>query len=589
MSAIDALKLAWEFFEKAPLDIGNLHRVTLLFGKICLYFLVAYCYLEILEKIKISLNPSFALILLAFLPLMMTLDMKEKKKHEKELGENFNIKFLKGVNHKNINTPHDFLQELFSKKLDEATKVTLNSLSIKKICLLLLPVVSINYVVFPSLVLEFILQPFSQQFNGFVNGFLIFLIFLLLFIAVWFQFYLLVENLARNGKNHSSENTNEANSKSLNETVKSWLVSMILFILSLENPYGEYIFGAYFGRKTKRSILFFTFLLTFFSIFFLQPWATFMSKKKETEYDLKPRFLVFKLNLGKSVAECSIAKKIIPQCKAIVYKDKNQKDRRESESKVIDHLLERCTDVFKKRLMLQEFEAENFNGFVWVPEFKDQKHRITDKEGCLDLFTDYIESVNASLGSLSVEGDILNEDFETLTKYINPDTIKGLFEDPIVMGLGADTSTEVTMKTIKSSLKAAECLSDKDPLNKFLLYLPIIFILKRNVMIRTSYKATGGSNVKYKIESFDAYFSIPVLVMVGFFSTSEWLQIQNMLVQEHSDNPKKDGNPPPKRGGVFDPSAVCRGGPNLFCLNPLVPYWYSNVLLFQLKYRFRLM
>lgn len=304
---------------------------------------------------------------------------------------------------------------------------------------------------------------------------------------------------------------------------------------------------------------------------------------------MKPRFLVFKLNLGKNVADCSITKKIIPQCKAELCEDKNQKDRRESESKVIDHLLERCTDVLKKRLMLQEFEAENFNGFVWVPEFKDQKHRITDKEGCLDLFTDYIESVNASLGSLSVEGDILNEDFETLTKYINPDTIKGLFEDPIVMGLGADTSTAVTMKAIKSSLKAAESLIDKDTLNKFLLYLPIIFILKRNVMIRTSYKENDGSKGKYKIESFNAYFSIPVLVMVGFFSTSEWLQIQNMLIQEHSDNPKKDGNPPPKRGGVFDPSALCRGGPNLFCLNPLVPYWYSNVLLFQLKYRFRLM
>lgn len=212
----------------------------------------------------------------------MTWEMKEKKKHEKELGENFNIKFLKGVNHKNINTPHDFLRELFSKKLDEATKVTLNSLSIKKICLHLLPVVFINYVVFPSLVLEFILKPFSEQFNRFVNGFLISLIFLLLlFITVWFQYYLLVENLARNGKNHSSENTNEANSMSLNETVKSWLVSIILFILSLENPYGEYIFGAYFGRKTKRSILFFTFFLTIFSIFFLQPWATFMSKKKK--------------------------------------------------------------------------------------------------------------------------------------------------------------------------------------------------------------------------------------------------------------------------------------------------------------------
>jgi hypothetical protein len=586
MSATDFLKLAWEFFEKAPLDIGNLHKVTLLFGKICLYFLIAYGYPKI---IKIFLNPSFALFLLAFLPLIMTFEMKEKKKFEKELGENFNIKFLKGMKRKNVNTPHDFLQELFSNKLDEATKVTLNSLSIKKIFLFLCPVVFINCFVFPSLVLEFILKPFSQQFNEFVNGFLMCLIFLLLFITVWVQFYLLVENLARNGKNHSSENTNEAKGKSLNEIIKSWSVPMTLFILSLENPYGEYIFRAYFERKTKHYILFFTFFLTVLSLFLLQPWATFMSKKKETEYDLKPRFLVFKLNLGKNMADCSIAKKIIPQCKAKPCKDKNQEDKRESESKVIDYLLERCTDVLKKRLMLQEFDAENFNGFVWVPEFKDQKHRITNKEGCLDLFTDYIESVNASLGSLIVEGDILNENFETLTKYINPDTIKELFEDPIVIGLGADTSTAVTMKAIKSSLKAAETLIDKDPLNKFLLYLPIIFILKRNVMIRTSYKEINRSNVKYKIESFDAYFSIPFLVMVGFFSTSEWLQIQNMLVQEHFDNSKKDGNPPPEGGGGFNPSALCRGGPNLFCLHPLVPYWYSNVLLFQLKYRFRLM
>jgi len=120
--------------------------------------------------------------------------------------------------------------------------------------------------------------------------------------------------------------------------------------------------------------------------------------------------------------------------------------------------------------------------------------------------------------------------------FANPEIIKRLFEDPIVMGLEADTSTEVAMKVIKSSLKAAECLSDKDPLNKFILYLPIIFILKRNVTIRTSYeetKSAGGDrfNVKYKIEGFDAYFSIPVLVMVGFFSTSEWLHIQNMLVR----------------------------------------------------------
>jgi hypothetical protein len=411
MSATDALKLAWEFFEKAPLDIGNLHRVTLVFGKISLYFLIAYYYPKI---ISISLNPSFALILLAFLPLLMTWEMKEKKKLEKELGENFNIKFLKGVSHEKVNTPHDFLQELFSKKLDEATKVTLNSLSIKKICLLLFPVVFINCVVFPSFVLEFILKPFSQQFNGFVNGFLIFLIFVLLFIAVWFQFYLLVENLARNGKNHSSENTNEANGKSLNEIVKSWLVPIILFVLSLENPYGEYILGAYFGRKTKRSIVFFTFFLTFFSIFLLQPWATFMSKKKETEYDLKPCFLVFKLNLGKNLADCSIVKKTIPQCKAKLCMDKDQDDRQESKSKVIDYLLERCRDVLKKRLMLQEFEAENFNGFVWVPEFKDQKHMITDKEGCLRLFVEYIESVNTFSGSLSVEGEILKEDSRAL-------------------------------------------------------------------------------------------------------------------------------------------------------------------------------
>jgi hypothetical protein len=586
MTATDALKLAWELFEKAPLDIGNLHRVTLVFRKISLYFLIAYCYLKI---IKISLNPSFVLILLAFLPLIMTFEMKEKKKFEKELGENFNIKFLKGVKRKNVNTPHDFLQELFSNKLEEATKGTFNFLSSWEFFLFLFSVVFVNCFVFPSLVLEFILKPFIQQFNEIVNGRLICLIFLLLFITVWVQFHILVKNLAGNGKNHSSENTSEAKGKSLNEIVKSWLVPMTLFILSLENPYGEYIFGAYFERKTKRYILFFTFFMTILSLFLLQPWATFMSKKKETEYDLKPRFLVFKLNLGKNMADSSIKKKVIPQCKAKPYKDKNQEDKRESESKVIDYLLERCMDVLKKRLMLQEFEAENFNGFVWIPEFKDQKHRITDKEGCLGLFMDYIESVNASLGSLSVEGDILNEDFETLTKYINPETIKGLFDDPIVMDLGADTSTVVTMKAIKSSLKATESLIDKDPLNKFLLYLPIIFILKRNVMIRTSYKENDGSKGKYKIESFNAYFSIPVLVMVGFFSTSEWLHIQNMLLQEHFDKAKKDGNPPPKRVGDIDHSAICRGGPNLFCLNPLVPYWYSNVLLFQLKYRFRLM
>jgi hypothetical protein len=203
------------------------------------------------------------------------------------------------------------------------------------------------------------------------------------------------------------------------------------------------------------------------------------------------------------------------------------------------------------------------------------------------------------LGSLSVEGDILNEDFETLTKYINPDIIKGLFEDPIVMGLGADTSTEVTMKAIKSSLKAAECLSDKDPLNKFILYLPIILILKRNVMIRSSYKATDGSNVKYKIESFDAYFSIPILVAVGFFSISEWLHIQNMLVHAHSA--KADRDVSSLRSQVFskstllekvrviDYTAPSKGRSNLFSINPLFPSWYSNVLLFQLKYRFRLM
>jgi hypothetical protein len=527
MSATDVLKLAWEFFEKAPLDIGNLHRVTLVFRKICLYFLIAYCYLKI---IKISLNHSFALILLAFLPLIMTFEMKEKKKFEKELGENFNIKFLKGVKRKNVNTPHDFLQELFSNKLEEATKGTFNFLSSWEFFLFLFSVVFVNCFVFPSLVLEFILKPFIQQFNEIVNGRLICLIFLLLFITVWVQFHILVKNLAGNGKNHSSENTNEAKGKSLNEIVKSWLVPMTLFILSLENPYGEYIFGAYFGRKNKPSILFFTFFLTFFSIFLLQPWAIFISKKKETEYDLKPRFLVFRLNLGKNVADCSITKKIIPQCKAKLCEDKNQEDRRESESKIIDYLLERCTDVLKKRLMLQEFEAENFNGFVWVPEFKDQKHMITDKEGCLGLFVAYKESVNTFSGSLSVEGEILNEDFETFSVFANPGIIKMLFEDPIVMGLVADTSTEVTMKAIKSSLKAAECLSDKDPLNKFLLYLPIIFILKRNVMIRTSYKENDGSKGKYKIESFNAYFSIPVLVMVGFFSTSEWLHIQNMLL-----------------------------------------------------------
>jgi hypothetical protein len=553
MSATDVLKLAWEFFEKAPLDIGNLHRVTLVFGKICLYFLIAYCYLKI---IKISLNHSFALILLAFLPLIMTFEMKEKKKFEKELGENFNIKFLKGVKRKNVNTPHDFLQELFSNKLEEATKGTFNFLSSWEFFLFLFSVVFVNCFVFPSLVLEFILKPFIQQFNEIVNGRLICLIFLLLFIIVWVQFHILVKNLAGNGKNHSSENTSEAKGKSLNEIVKSWLVPMTLFILSLENPYGEYIFGAYFGRKNKPSILFFTFFLTFFSIFLLQPWAIFISKKKETEYDLKPRFLVFRLNLGKNVADCSITKKIIPQCKAKLCEDKNQEDRRESESKIIDYLLERCTDVLKKRLMLQEFEAENFNGFVWVPEFKDQKHMITDKEGCLGLFVAYKESVNTFSGSLSVEGEILNEDFETFSVFANPGIIKMLFEDPIVMGLVADTSTEVTMKAIKSSLKAAECLSDKDPLNKFILYLPIIFILKRNVTIRTSYeetKSAGGdrSNVKYKIEGFDAYFSIPVLLMVGFFSTSEWLHIQNMLVDAHIDKAGRGASSLPEEVGSY--------------------------------------
>jgi hypothetical protein len=167
------------------------------------------------------------------------------------------------------------------------------------------------------------------------------------------------------------------------------------------------------------------------------------------------------------------------------------------------------------------------------------------------------------------------------------------------MGLGADTSTEVTMKAIKSSLKAAECLSDKDPLNKFILYLPIILILKRNVIIRSSYMATGGSNVKYKIESIDAYFSIPILVAVGFFSTSEWLHIQNMLVHAHSD--KADRDVSSLRSQVFskstllekvrviDYTAPSKGRSNLFSINTLFPSWYSNVLLFQLKYRFRLM
>ena len=503
------------------------------------------------------------------------------------------------MSHEKVNTPHDFLQELFSNKLDEAMKGSFNFLSSEEFYPFFFLMVFINWFVFPSVVLEFTLKPFIQQFKEFVNEHMLCLIFLAVFIAVWYQFYLLVENLARNGKNHLSENIIEDQSKSPNEKVKSWLAHIILFILSLENPYGEYIFRAYFGRKTKPSILFFTFFLTFFSIFLLQPWAIFISKKKETEYDLKPRFLVFKLNLGKNVADCSIAKKIIPQCKAKLCKDNNQEDKRESESKIIDYLLERCTDVLKKRLMLQEFEAKNINGFVWIPEFNDQKHRITDKEGCLGLFTDYIESVNASLGSLSVEGDILNEDFETLTKYINPDIIKGLFEDPIVMGLGADTSTEVTMKAIKSSLKAAECLSDKDPLNKFILYLPIILILKRNVIIRSSYMATGGSNVKYKIESIDAYFSIPILVAVGFFSTSEWLHIQNMLVHAHSD--KADRDVSSLRSQVFskstllekvrviDYTAPSKGRSNLFSINTLFPSWYSNVLLFQLKYRFRLM
>jgi hypothetical protein len=236
------------------------------------------------------------------------------------------------------------------------------------------------------------------------------------------------------------------------------------------------------------------------------------------------------------MADCSIVKKIIPQCKAKLCKDKNLKDRRESEYKAIDYLSGICSDVLKKRLGLQEFEAKNFNGFVWIPEFRDQKHMITDEEGCLSLFIEYIESVNTFSGSLSVDGNVLKEDFETFTVYANPEIIKMLFEDAIVIGLGADTSTEVTMKAIKSSLTAAEYLSDKDPLNKFILYLPIIFILKRNVTIRSSYKEIGrdrcdGPNVKYKIESFDAYFSIPVLVMVGFFSTSEWLHIQNILVR----------------------------------------------------------
>ena len=78
---------------RRPLDIGYLNRGTLLLGKIILYFLMAYCYLKVT---KISTNPSFVLFLLALLPLIMTLEMRLKKKFEKELGENFNIKFLKG-------------------------------------------------------------------------------------------------------------------------------------------------------------------------------------------------------------------------------------------------------------------------------------------------------------------------------------------------------------------------------------------------------------------------------------------------------------------------------------------------------------
>jgi len=262
---------------RRPLDIGYLNRGTLLLGKIILYFLMAYFYLKVT---KISTNPSFVLFLLALLPLIMTLEMRLKKKFEKELGENFNIKFLKGVSHEKVNTPHDFLQELFSNKLDEAMKGSFNFLSSEEFYPFFFLMVFINWFVFPSVVLEFTLKPFIQQFKEFVNEHMLCLIFLAVFIAVWYQFYLLVENLARNGKNHLSENIIEDQSKSPNEKVKSWLAHIILFILSLENPYGEYIFRAYFGRKTKPSILFFTFFLTF-SQYFSYNRGRYLSQRKK--------------------------------------------------------------------------------------------------------------------------------------------------------------------------------------------------------------------------------------------------------------------------------------------------------------------
>ena len=60
-----------------------------------------------------------------------------------------------------------------------------------------------------------------------------------------------------------------------------------------------------------------------------------------------------------------------------------------------------------------------------------------------------------------------------------------------------DDSSAVNLKILKSTLKAAELLGGKPPFNKFilfLLFLPIIFLVRKHVFIRTNYKGEQKLN-----------------------------------------------------------------------------------------------
>jgi len=581
MAVLEIVSVSRELLREAPLGLGYLHRVTLLLAKVFLYVLLAQIYTYVL---CVHTPDLLRLALLSSIPLFITLDLWLRRSIEQELVKDLNISALRGVSEQEVRAPQDFLAALFSKKL-EMLPYEQFSTQLPGALGFLAPAVLTNCVVFPLVLAEFLpklgsllgLELFGIEHSG--------LVLVMLYTALAVQFLLLLKPLSTPGEKgeqgKQAESSTAAGNPSARRlgtrelkepTAKSMLKSMariVISILAMENEYGEYILKSQWGLRGRKDLLLISLGLAVTLLLIHQPWNALPTKREDLKSKPQAAYLVFSITPGAGETHNldELVVKAVPQCVHQFSKGKGKSGNQgaapqrehlysgeEGKSKnqgagaagkeaggYLEYILEACGRVFSERIGFQMESSKERRGLVFIKEYESQKRLIRDKEACSELFSEYLATEKEVLRSFAgAGGSVHYENFQTFVSLAGGDALKKLFEEPVVLGLGGDSSSATSVKTLKSMLKAAELLGDKPPLNKFVLFLPVIYLERKHVTVRTMYREEqirgGGSQknkikTEFKYEGFNAYFAVPFLVLMGFFSESERVELLNSLAR----------------------------------------------------------